>query len=88
MKHVFKSANEVAHIWAQQLQEQAHARCANASYEGKDFYSYNALIARFFTDDVVFVTRHNHSNTTNKHISHVLKAISHKTVIRVPGDIP
>ena len=88
MKHVFKSANEVAHIWAQQLPEQAHALCANASYEGKDFYSYRTLIARFFTDDVVFVTHHNYSNATIRHIYDVLRAVSHKTVIRVPGSIP
>ena len=88
MKHVFQNANQVAHIWAQQLPEQAYARCGNASYEGKDFYSYRALIARFFTDDVVFVTEHNHSHTTSGHIYDVLRAVSHKTVIRVPGDIP
>ena len=88
MKHVFKNANEVAHIWAQQLPEQAHARCANASYEDKNFYSYRTLIASFFTDDVVFVTEHNYSNTTSKHIYDVLRAVKHKTVIRVPGDIP
>ena len=88
MKHVFQNAKEVAHIWAQQLPEQAHARCANASYEDKNFYSYQTLIARFFTDDVVFVTERNYSHTTNKHISGVLRAVSHKTVIRVPGDIP
>ena len=88
MKQVFNNAGQVAHIWAQQLPEQAHARCANASYEGEYFYSYGTLIAKFFTDDVVFVTEHNYSKTTNGHIYDVLRAVKHKTVIRVPGDIP
>lgn len=88
MKHVFRNAEEVAHIWAQQLPEQEHARCGNASYDGKVFYSYRTTIARFLTNDVVCVTRYNYSHTTNSHIRDVLRSVNHKTVVRVPDYVP
>ena len=72
---------EVAHIWAQQTQNEG--RCSNGFFEGDTIYSYGKHfpIARIFTDDAgnktVFFTTRTYSSTTRKHIGHTSSACSH-----------
>lgn len=83
MRTVLKNNDEVAHVWAQQTQYQGSA--SNMFFDGKSIYSYGRHfeIARFITDDIVFFTTKNYSNSTAKHKSKVWRAISHKTVFTV-----
>ena len=85
MKTSFKNHSEVAHIWAQQSQESGNA--GNIFFNGKSIYSYghHFEIARFIIEDIVFFTTRTYSNTTAKHKSIVLSAISHKNVFVVPS---
>ena len=81
IKKVFRNMAEVAHIWAQQTQDEG--RCSNGFFEGDTIYSYGKHfpIARIFTDDAgnktVFFTTRTYSNTTAKHIGYTNNACSH-----------
>ena len=78
MKTVFPS-HELAHIWISQTQP--HGRCAsNMKFEGKDFYSYNTVIARILDDGSVAVAQDRYSNTTTKHQSYAQQAVNHKKI--------
>ena len=75
MKTVFTS-RELAHVWAHQTQ--AHGRCASAmSFAGKDFKSYNTVIACILDDGSVAIATDRYSHTTSKHQRYVHQATSH-----------
>lgn len=76
-KKVFKSV-EVAHIWAQQKQEEGQNAQGNIFFQGKSIYSYGLHfeMARFIKPDVVLRTTRRYSVTTAKHLSYVWRALS------------
>lgn len=84
MKHVFNT-NEVAHVWANQLQNDARNQQGNFYFEGKTIYSYGghfpiAVLTGENNHFCLFTTR-SYSNTTSKHIQYVRRAASHKEII-------
>lgn len=79
MKKVFSSNSELAHAWANQLQDEGRGN--SMYFYGPVIYSYGPHyeIARYLTTDngeqVCFVNSNGYSNTTTKHTSHVWAAI-------------
>lgn len=88
MKQVFNT-NEVAHIWANNPEQQNGRNSAgNFYFTGPTIYSYDGHfpIATICGNDVFFTMR-SYSNTTAKHIGKARGAISHKNIIWV-NDVP
>jgi hypothetical protein len=84
MKTVFPT-NEVAHVWANQLQDNARNSGGNFYFEGKTIYSYGrhfpiAVLTGGNNHYCLFTTR-SYSTTTSKHIHEVRSAASHKEII-------
>ena len=81
MKNVFKT-DEVAHIWAQQKQDEGRNAQGNFYFTGKTIFSYGGHfpIASFVAPGVVLITTRGYSNTTAKHIWAVRDAIRHLKV--------
>ncbi len=81
MKTVFNSS-EVPHIWALQNQESGRNAHDNFYFKGKTIFSYGGHfpIATIDGENVLFTMR-TYSNTTAKHISKAMRAISHKNII-------
>jgi hypothetical protein len=84
MKKVFTDISQVAHLWANRLQDEAR-NSGNFYFNGDTIYSYGSHfpIAKH-VDGKVFFTTQRYSNTTAKHISVVRDACSHKEKIYVP----
>ena len=78
MKKVNTSEN-VAHLFANQLQGEARTQTNNFYFNGKSIYSYGShfCIAKFIDDKMLLFTERGYSNTTAKHINHVWNATSH-----------
>lgn len=77
--------SEVAHRWAQQDSSSRTVSSGNLNYNGTEIYSYgHYCIARFVDPDTVFIQSRWYSNTTARHISEVLSAVSHKDTFTVP----
>lgn len=70
---------QVAHLFANQLQDEARTQTKNLFFYNDKIYSYghHFCIARHFKGVLLFTER-SYSNTTAKHISHVRNATSHK----------
>jgi hypothetical protein len=79
MKKVFSSNSQLAHVWANQLQEEG--RGSSMFFYGPVIYSYgyHYEIARFLTPNhgrsICFVNSNGYSNSTAKHTNHVYNAI-------------
>jgi hypothetical protein len=79
MKKVFSNNSELAHVWANQLQDEG--RGSSMYFNGPVIYSYGPHyeIARFLTTEqgekVCFLNTNGYSNSTAKHTSHVLNAV-------------
>ena len=86
MKKVFTDISQVAHLWANQLQDEAR-NSGNFYFNGKTIYSYGGHfpIAKHIEKDgeraVLFTTR-GYSNTTARHISVTRQAASHLNLIK------
>jgi hypothetical protein len=86
MKKVFTDISQVAHLWANQLQDEAR-NSGNFYFNGSTIYSYGGHfpIAKHIELNgqkaVLFTTR-GYSNTTAKHIAVVRQAASHLNVIK------
>jgi hypothetical protein len=86
MKKVFTDISTIAHLWANQLQDEAR-NSGNFYFDGKTIYSYGGHfpIAKHIEKDgeraVLFTTR-GYSNTTARHIAVVRHAASHLNVIK------
>ena len=74
------SPSEVAHLFANQLQDEARTPTGNLYFYGTFIHSYGShfCIARFVDDRTLLFTERSYSNTTAKHISYVWRATSHK----------
>jgi len=84
MKTVFSSQSEVAHRWANQVQE--HARSGPMSFTGVYAYSYNTAIGRLHTVNghtVAVMSDIYYSSTTCKHGVQFARALSHITTLWV-----
>jgi hypothetical protein len=79
MRKVFSSHSELAHVWANQLQNEG--RGGNMFFNGASIYSYGSHyeIAKFVEapngEKVVFINSNGYSSSTGKHTNHVLHAI-------------
>lgn len=85
MKTVF-SNRMVAHVWAQQSQDEGRGSGGNFYFSGNTIYSYGSHfpIAKFYGANTVVMTTRGYSNSTSKHIGYVRNAIpSHCKIIRV-----
>jgi hypothetical protein len=76
------SSSEVAHLWANKIQDEARVQANNFYFNGDTIYSYGRHfpIAVHYKGVVLF-TRDTYSNTTSKHIWEVRSAASHLTKI-------
>jgi Na+/H+ antiporter NhaB len=75
MKTVFTN-DMVAHVFAQQQQQNGTSSNAAFSFFGSELKSYNTLIAKFVSSDFVLVNSYSYSVTTSNHISLLRSAIS------------
>ncbi len=73
------SPSEVAHLFANQLQNEATTQGRNFYFYNKSIYSYGIhfCIAKFVDENTLLFTERGYSNTTAKHINHVRHATSH-----------
>lgn len=78
MKKVNTPEN-VAHLFANQLQSEARTQTNNFYFINDKIYSYGShfVIAKFYNDFNLLFTERGYSNTTSKHINHVRNASSH-----------
>lgn len=80
MKKVFSNANDAIHVFAQRTQSEG--RCSNVFFEGNKLYSYghHYLLAEFVTNSknetAVMINDLGYSQTTSKHISIAMSALS------------
>lgn len=82
MKRIHTPQN-VAHLFANQLQSEATTQGRNFYFYNDKIYSYGShfCIAKFVDNETLLFTERTYSNTTAKHINHVWHATSHKTKI-------
>jgi hypothetical protein len=73
------SPQQVAHLFANQLQEEAYTPTRNLKFYKECIYSYgyHFCIAKFIDDNTLLFTERGYSNTTTQHISIVRHATSH-----------
>lgn len=86
MKKVFTDISTIAHLWANQLQDEAR-NSGNFYFNGSTIYSYGGHfpIAKHIEvneQKAVLFTKRGYSNTTSKHIAVVRQAASHLNVIK------
>lgn len=87
MKTVFTDISQVAHLWANHLQDEAKNSGHNFYFSGNTIYSYgnHFPIAKHVINDAgkkaTLFTERSYSNTTAKHISVVRQAARHLNVI-------
>ena len=82
MRNVLKDYSEVAHYWANAVQESGRAREHRMYFEGEYIYSYGShfCMARRLSPGVFVMTTRGYSPTTSKHLFEVRRAIHGKTV--------
>lgn len=89
IKTVFPNSAMVAHVWAQRSQPTGRTATRNVSFEGDNFYSYAARIARFVEakdgQPVVLLSTRKWSTTTSAHQSMVAGATRQYTQFLVPA---
>jgi hypothetical protein len=78
MKKVHTPEN-VAHLFANQLQDEARTQTNNFHFHHNMIFSYGShfCIARHIGEKTILFTERSYSNTTTKHIAHVRNAASH-----------
>jgi hypothetical protein len=83
MKKVL-SKSEVAHYWANQIQESGRVSGGNFYFNNKTIYSYGSHFPIACIADkpgFILITTRSYSNTTASQISEVKSAVSHKELI-------
>ena len=82
MKRVHTPEN-VAHLWANQLQEDARTPTSNLYFRNDKIFSYGShfCIAKHIEGGVVLFTERDYSTTTSKHKYIVRYACSHKDIV-------
>jgi hypothetical protein len=89
-KRVFKDSRQVAHVWAQQIQEYGCNPSRNIYFEGDTIYSYGSHfpIARFAGRGVVLINRNCYSVTTSGHQRDVEDSLRGLDVQKIYVDDP
>jgi hypothetical protein len=86
MKTRLKSNEEVAHYWANKVQDKGET--ANLYFDGDEIYSYGAhfLAAKHYPkyNDAVLINSDSYSPSTGQHLSLILRSSSHLKCFRVP----
>lgn len=75
MKRVFTKSEDVIHLWANKVQDEA--RCSNVFFDDNEkIYSYGTHyeLARFIDNNTVLINDEGYSVTTSKHINEVTYA--------------
>ena len=91
MKTVFSNTSEVAHLWAHQLQEEAHYKGHNFYFINEVIYSYGshypiAQIVTFKGRKMYVLNTNYYSSTTASHCNVVRQSIPHDALVfRVNG---
>lgn len=92
MRHSFSTRYEVAHLWAHQLQDEAHYSGGNFYFNGKTIYSYGThfpcgrIVFNRHGNKAYILNSDSYSNTTAKHMSDVRWSVpSYETRFDVPG---
>jgi len=84
MRKSLSNHEEVAHIWAQQNQENGYA--GHMTFHGPTLYSYGHYwIGHFATPEVALLRSDTYSVSTAQHISKAQRASQHKTQFTVPS---
>jgi len=86
MKTVFQNSSDIAHLFANQSQDEARTSNSNFYFKGNTIYSYGTHFAIAKHIEVnglraLLFTLRGYSNTTSKHINYVAQATSHLNVI-------
>lgn len=87
MKKVFSDQSQVAHLWANKIQDEATNSGRSFFFRGNTIYSYghHFPIAKHVQgingNDFVLFTERGYSNTTSKHIAITRSACSHKDIV-------
>ena len=87
MKTVFTDISQIAHLWANQTQENAKTSSRNFYFDGTSIYSYgyHFMIAEHVQNNegvkAVLFTERTYSVTTSKHLSVVRQAANHLNLI-------
>lgn len=81
MKKVFSDISQIAHLWANKLQDEAR-NSGNFYFDGKTIYSYGrhfpiAKHVEFNGKKAVLFTQRTYSNTTSGHVSVVRNSVNH-----------
>jgi hypothetical protein len=85
MKTVFTN-HMVAHVFAQQQQQNGTSGNGAFSFFGSELKSYNTVIGKFVKPDLLLVNSYSYSVTTTQHISLLRNAISgNVTVLECPN---
>ena len=81
MRKILKSADEVMHYWANQVQSEG--RAGNVYFRGAELYSYGAhfCIARILPSGVVAFTTRSYSPTTSYHVWKARSAARNRSVV-------
>lgn len=86
MKTVFTDISQVAHLWANQLQDEAR-NSGNFYFNGNTIYSYGSHfpiakhVKNTIGESAILFTERSYSHTTSKHIAVVRQAVSYKDLI-------
>jgi hypothetical protein len=86
MKKVFSSHSEVCHIWANRTQNEGKAN--NIFFEDNIIYSYGkhfelAKFIEYNNKVYLFVNTDSYSNSTGKHLNHVVRSINKSLVDKI-----
>ena len=82
MKKV-NTPEQTAHLFANQLQNEAYTSSRNFYFYGNSIYSYGShfCIAKFVDNYNLLFTERGYSNTTAKHINYTYRAIPDKSIV-------
>lgn len=84
-KTVYTNTDTIAHLWANQLQDNARTPTNHFYFNNKIIYSYGSHfpIANLYNDNVILFTYRGYSNTTSKHIWSVKGALSAEQTAKI-----
>lgn len=86
MAKVF-SNDMVAHVWAQQTQNEGRSHNGNSFFEGPAIYSYGRhfVVGYIMPDGTALLNRDTYSISTSRHQSEARGAVRHRTCFTLPG---
>lgn len=83
IKRVFGSNAQLAHVWAQQKQDEGEGN--SMFFNGAKIYSFGShYTAAMFHGDTVLINSNRYSNCTGRHLNYISSAVKHKQSFDVP----